>query len=455
MATKYPEFERANHARLGAGIALSQVGDLDAAAKQLEAIPGPDRAGELGMAAYLLGDILLRQTPLRVGDDALEENKAREKLSTAAGLFDSFVGGTPKAPEAPAALLKFGYCQKRLAATLADPNERNQTYQKAREAFEKVVKEYGKDPLVGTAKLELAKVKAAQGDRGGAMADLRSVFTDEATKNDRSAPLAPLHLATLLREENKPADAAKVLAEARKQYEGALAGDKDRAEWVQLLKYHQGVALLESGQPTDGKKLFEEVIVVAKEKAVGCEAALRSGHCRLAEARKQINDGVQARAAAGNDQNKKNAAEQLIQQGRNGRLRDGRDVAAAGGRVEAGAARRTEPRADAVRRGLGVPRAGRRGGADRPPSRPSKDAQAKLPPNSPPVNGSPRQSAAHAGRGEGERVLQEAGRRVWRHRVVGRSAAGARRTAGRAGHPRRGGEAAQGRARQASRPTGR
>ncbi len=317
LAIKYPEFDRANHARLGAGICLAQLGDLDAAAKQLEAIPGPDRTGELSMAAYLLGDILLRQTPIKVGDDALEENKAREKLTAAAGLFDSFATGNLKAPEAPAAWLKFGYCQKRLAATLADPNERNQTFQKAREAFERIVKDYAKDPLVGTAKLELAKVKAAQGDRGGAMADLRSVFTDEATKNERFAPLAPLHLATLLREEGKPADAAKVLTEARKQYEGVLAGDKDRAEWVQLLKYHQAVALLESGTPTDAKKLFEEVVAVAREKPVGCEAALRSGHCRLAEARKQMADGVQARAAAGNDPNKKNAAEQQIQQGRN------------------------------------------------------------------------------------------------------------------------------------------
>ncbi len=317
VATKFPEFERANHARLGAAVCLSQLGKLDDAAKLLEAIPGPDRSGELSLAAYLLGDILLRQTPLKVGDDALEENKAREKLTAAAGMFDSFVSGNAKAAEAPAALLKLGYCQKRLGATLADPNERNQTLQLARTAFERLGKEYPKDPLVGTATLELAKVKALQGDRGGAMNDLRSVFTNEATKATPSAPLAALHLATMLRQENKPADAAKVMEDARKQYEGTLAADKERAEWVHLLKYHHGVALLEGQKWADARKLLDEVATAVKDKPVGAEGALRAGECRQFEARKQIQDGGTLRNQAGNDPNKKNAAEQAIQQGRN------------------------------------------------------------------------------------------------------------------------------------------
>jgi cellulose synthase operon protein C len=316
VADKFPEFERVHHARLGAAVCLAQLNKLDDAAKLLEAIPGPDRSGELALAAYLLGDILLRQTPLKVGDDALEENKAREKLTAAAAMFDSFIGGNAKSPEAPAALLKLGYCHKRLGSTLADPNERNQTLQLARAAFEKIGKEYPKDSLVGTATLELAKVKALQGDRGGAMNDLRSVFTSEATKNTPSAPLAALHLATLLRQENKPADAAKVLDDARKQYEEALAKDKERAEWVPLLKYHHGVALFEHQKYADARKLLEEVANAAKEKPVGAEAALRSGQCRQFEARKQIQDGGELRNKAGNDPGKKAAADQAYQQGR-------------------------------------------------------------------------------------------------------------------------------------------
>jgi tetratricopeptide (TPR) repeat protein len=108
----------------------------------------------------------------------------------------------------------------------------------------------------------------------------------------------------------------KVLADARKQYEAALTADKERAEWVPLLKYHQAVAQQETGYAADARKLFEEVIQGAKDKPVGAEASLRAGQCRLIEGRKQITDGQQARAAAGNDQGKKAAAEQQIQQGR-------------------------------------------------------------------------------------------------------------------------------------------
>ena len=384
VVEKHPEFERANHARLAAAVCLAQLDKLDDAAKLLEAIPGPDRTGELGTAAYLLADILLRLTPIRVGDDALEEGKARDKLTAAAGMFEGFVGGSPKAPEAPAALLKLGYCQKRLGATLADPNERNQTLQKAREAFEKLRKDYPKDPLVGTAVLELAKVKALQGDRGGAMADLRTVFTNEATKNDRSAPLAPRHLATLLREENRPADAAKVLDDARKQYEAALAADKERAEWVHLLKYHHGVALMEANKPADARKLFDEVAQAAKDTPVGAEATLRAGQCRLTEARKQIQDGQTARTQAGNDAGRKAAADQIIQQGR----------AAVFDTAEVWARRADElkqPLAAEPARGRMLYEAAwafRELAAEevqQAVEQARKEAQAKLPPNSPPV----------------------------------------------------------------------
>ena len=313
---KFPEFDRVNHARLYVGVCCAQTDNLDAAAKALEGIPGPDRSGELAAAAYLLADVLIRRTPTAAANDALEENKAREKLTAAAGMLDSFVGGNPKAPEAPAALLKLAYCQKRLGVTLADPTERNQTLQKGRDALERLRKEYPKDPLAAVALLELAKVKAIQGDRGGAGNDLRSFLSNDATKGDKSAPLAALHLATLYREEGKPADAAKVLEEARKRYEGELTNDKERAEWVPLLKYHHAVAVQESQKPADARKLFDEVYHQSAGKPLSGEAALRAGQCRLAEGRKQTQDGIEARNKAGNDENKKKAAEQLVQQGR-------------------------------------------------------------------------------------------------------------------------------------------
>ncbi len=316
VVKKFPEYDRTAHAKLGVGVCQAQLGNLDAAVKALESIPAPDRGGDLGMAAYLLADCLIRLAPTKA-EDALQENQIREKLTAAAGMLDGFAAGNPKAPETPAALLKLGFCLKRLGAGLADPNERNQTLQKAKDAYEKLAKDYPKDALAGQARLESQKVRALQGDRGGAMNDLRGFLTNDATKNDRVAPLALLHLATMHREQNQPAEAAKVLDEQRKRLDPELAKDPERAEWIGLLKYHHGLAVMETQKFADARKLFDEVMQQANGKPVAAEAALRCGQCKIAEARKAIADGQQLRNQAGNDQNKKNQADQAVQNGRN------------------------------------------------------------------------------------------------------------------------------------------
>ena len=315
VVAKYPEFERVNFARLGAGVCFTQLNKLEDGVKALEGIPGPDRGGELSLASYLLADCYIRQAPTKA-DDALQENQIREKLSAAAAMLDSFVSGNAKAAETPAALLKLGHCLKRLGSTLADQNERNTTLNKARETFEKLAKEFPTSPLAGQANLERAKVKSLAGDKGGAMNDLRAFINNEPTKNDKFAPLAALHLATMHREQNQAAEAAKVLEEARKRYEPDLAKDPERADWNALLKYHHAVAVFETQKPTDARKLFEEVVGQAAGKPIALEAALRSGQCRVAEGKSQIALGQTQMGQAGNDNNKKNAAGQQIQQGR-------------------------------------------------------------------------------------------------------------------------------------------
>ncbi len=315
VVAKYPEFERVHHARLGAGVCFTQLNKLEEAVKAFEGIPGPDRGGELAMAAYLLADCYIRQAPTKA-DDALQENQIREKLSAAAGMLDSFVSANAKAPETPAALLKLGHCFKRLGSTLIEPNERNATLNKARETFEKLAKEFPTSPFAGQANLERAKVKSLAGDKGGAMNDLRAFMNAEATKNDKFAPLAALHLATMHREQNQAAEAAKVLEDARKRYEADLAKDPERAEWNALLKYHHAVAVFETQKPADARKLFEEVVGQSPGKPIALEAALRSGQCRIAEGKAQIALGQMQMGQAGNDNNKKNAAGLQVQQGR-------------------------------------------------------------------------------------------------------------------------------------------
>lgn len=314
VVEKYPEFDRVSYARFGVAVCLSQNGDLEGAAKALDAIPAPDRNGELSAANYLLADCLIRLAPAKA-DDALAENIIREKLTNASGLLENYVASNPKAADAPDALLKLGLCLKRLGSTLADANERNTLLNKAREFYEKLEKEYPKSPQAGHARLEIAKVRALMGDRGGAMNDLRQ-FAGGDKQNSPVAPLAFVQLATLLREQNQPAEAAKVLEEARKKYEAALSGDKERAEWAGLLKYHHGVALFESGKLPEAKDLFAELYKATHNTPMGDEAALREAQASFAIARKQIELAVQERGKPNLKPDQVAAADRKAQQGR-------------------------------------------------------------------------------------------------------------------------------------------
>ena len=66
------------------------------------------------------------------------------------------------------------------------------------------------------------------GDKGGAMNDLRQFAQNAELQKSPVAPARRAAPATLHREQNQPAEAAKVLDEARKKYEAELAKDPAR-----------------------------------------------------------------------------------------------------------------------------------------------------------------------------------------------------------------------------------
>jgi tetratricopeptide (TPR) repeat protein len=294
VVARFPEFDRASRAKYGLALCHVAAEDWEKAAEALESIPGPDRTGDLSAAAYILADCKIRTAPAKA-EDALQDNVLREKLGEAAVLLEGFVAASPKAPEAPDALVKLGYCYKRLGAQLPPGNERNDALNKARGTFERMGREFPQSPLVGTANLERAKVMALQGDKGGATNALRA-FTNDPLRQSPVAPLALIYLATLLREQNQAAQAAQVLADARQRYEGQLTGE--RAEWVHLLRYHHGVALFESGKPADARTAFDAVVGGARDKPIGAEAALKACQCQTEEVKKK-NEAIEKERAKG------------------------------------------------------------------------------------------------------------------------------------------------------------
>jgi tetratricopeptide (TPR) repeat protein len=189
----------------------------------------------------------------------------------------------------------------------ADPPEQQKAVAAARATYERLMQKYPGHPAFAQAVFERARCLALAKDVNNAMNELRR-FNNDPLKKATVAPMALLHLSTLLRTQNKPVEAAAVIDQCRKDHEAQLLGDPQRASWAPLLQYHQGVALREAAKYEEAANLFETVAKAVPDRSEGWESALRSGQSKkegaekkLAEARKKLaNPGLNAeqRAAA-------------------------------------------------------------------------------------------------------------------------------------------------------------
>src|SRR5262249_11000043 len=203
----------------GLGLAYYRKGDLEKAQKALEAIPASERAGDLAVVSYQLADIHLRQTPARA-EDAIAAGKIEERLKAASDLLEAFLGAGDT-PQTPDALLKLGYCQQRMALLLAQPADKQKALAAARSAYERIQQKFPNPPARPVATFERAKVLALGNDLGNAQGELKK-FAQDPLKKAPIAPMARLHLATLLRRQNRPAEAARELEDCRKDHESDL-----------------------------------------------------------------------------------------------------------------------------------------------------------------------------------------------------------------------------------------
>jgi TolA-binding protein len=304
---KFPEFAQVNLARYGLGMAHYRKGQLEEAQKALESIPATERNGDLAIVPYQLADVIIRQAPARA-EDAITAGKLEEALKSASELLEAFAGGQPNAPQAPDALLKLGYCQGRMALLQAQPAEKTKALAAARSAYERLLQRFPKHDLAPQAKFERAKVLGQAKDFGGAMNELRA-FANDPLKKAPIAPMALLHLATLYRTQNQPAEAVKVMADCRKEHEANLNKDAARSRWVSLLQYHHAVALREAGKLSEAGTLFDQVAKGFPDRPEAWESALRGGQCQKDSAEKKIEELERVLANPGLKTEQRTAAE--------------------------------------------------------------------------------------------------------------------------------------------------
>jgi len=284
---KYPEAPQVNLGRYSLGLTYYRKGDLEKARTALNAIPATERNGDLATVPYVIADCVLRLAPRTVPEDALEAGKLEEQLKTAAELLDGFIGSQPKSAQAPDALLKLGLCQQRLATVQGQPPEKVKAFAAARATYDRLISQYPKNLLEPQAVLERAKCQAQMGDPNGAMNELRR-FTTDPLKNASAAPMALVELATLLRSQNKAAEAAGILAKAREQHEPALMRDPQKAEELGVVRYHHGVALREAGKLAEARNVFDQVMKQSANRPEAADAALRYGQCLVDEGKQKI-----------------------------------------------------------------------------------------------------------------------------------------------------------------------
>ncbi len=291
----YPGLPQVNLARAGLAAGYQRQGDLEKTREMLEAIPAAERTGELALVPYQLADCLIRLAPTRI-DDALAAGRVEEMLRSSIELLEGFISANPNGAQTPDAMVKLGHCLQRQAAILAQPKDRQQALARARSVLDQLRQRFARSPEASQALMERARVRAMQGDVGGASNDLQR-FSSDPMKNDPVAPLALLQLATLLRTQNRPAEAANVLARCRQEQEAKLARDPARSGWVPLLLLHQGIALREAGKRAEARVLLDQVVQKHPDRPESAEAALRAGQCRKEDAQQKLEQAQKQRPA--------------------------------------------------------------------------------------------------------------------------------------------------------------
>ncbi len=319
LVEKFPEFEKVHRARFAQAMCWMANHDYEKAIRALEAIPAPNRTGELASVPYVLAVCQLRTAPVKA-DDALQDNILREKLTAAISLLDGFIAAHPKAEQTPDALVKLGHSYKRLALQLPPGNERNDLLNKARATLERLLREFPQSDSLGEATLERAKVLVAQGDRNGAINALRGFANDPLQKSPVAA-FAMIYCGSLLREQNQPAEAGKILQQAREKLENTL-GARHEHDTVALLRYHHGIALQESQKLAEARVAFEQALQAAPRSPLAVEATLRllsaqteERKQKLTELEKQKKPGLTPQQLAAIDASIRNLHNELVHLG--------------------------------------------------------------------------------------------------------------------------------------------
>ena len=233
LIERYPEFAGVNLAREALGACYYRLGKHRDAVAVLGAIPEDERRDALANTPYLLGDCTIRLLPA-VATDAVGASGLLAGAEQAAKLLESFAVNQDKNPALPDALLKLGWCHERIAEAVSNADERKKALGSALAAYDRFLKTSAQDPSAPVAIFGRAQCLVGLGDLNGGLAELGRFAQDPLRQSTVAAP-AMLRFSTLLRGQNRAADAASALQQFRAQQETILLKDPARADAVASL----------------------------------------------------------------------------------------------------------------------------------------------------------------------------------------------------------------------------
>ena len=313
LLDKFPDFREANLARYGLATAQYRLGWYTETLATLSAIPTADHTGKLAAVPYLMADCQIRTFPART-DNALTAGKFLDQATKAAKLLEGFVSSHAKSPKAPDALLKLGYCHQRLGSLLSGATKKKNVYTQAKQAYNRLITQYGKDPLVPTAVLEQAKCMVLLGDSQTALNELRR-FQQDPYRSNPVAPLAIVKLSNLLRASKRATEAVKIVKDCRDRHEANMSKDPVRRSWVPALQYEHGLAIMDTGKFADARVLFDSLAKEYPGRPEAANAIWRAGQCQRKEILAAVAAAKKAAAKTGASAAEVSAAGKAVTQG--------------------------------------------------------------------------------------------------------------------------------------------
>lgn len=281
-------FAQAPMALMNIALAHHRMQRYEQATLALSRIAAANRTGPLSQASLLQADCLLRLAPADVSD-ALSAGKALQYITDAITHLEAFIPGNEQTSEGARAVLMLGECQQRMAAIMADPQEKSKALAAALNLFQQFPTRFGANhALVGEALLGRCNTMVLMGDIQGAITRLPRFQTQDPYPRSPIAPLALTRLASLLRIQGQHDQAVQLMAAVRAQHEAALLKDEARAAWVPMMQLEQALALRDAGKNAEALALFQSLAMSYPSSPQAHQALISRGLIERAQAQATI-----------------------------------------------------------------------------------------------------------------------------------------------------------------------